>query len=246
MKSYSLHSTPITGQYKLSVVIPAYNEEVYIRAIIDKVTSIKLTNAELEIIVVDDGSTDSTRMILAELEKEKGLIAILKPRNEGKGSALQLGFSKATGDIVIIQDADLEYDPSDYEHLLEPITSGDADVVLGSRFVSPKRRVMGFWHTYGNKFLTFLVNIVTNLNLTDMETCYKVMRKEVAKNLNLKSKRFNVEPEMVCKFAKAKLRIYEVPIKYHARSYAEGKKIGLTDVFQAISAIFRYGVFGMK
>ena len=231
---------------RINVVIPVYNEEKTIEKVIEKVLRVKIAGAEISLVIVDDGSTDCTRILLRELQKKYSFDLYLKPHNEGKGSALKVGFKHCDGDIIIIQDADLEYDPEDYGRLIEPIRAGDADVVYGSRFLSPERRVMGFWHTYGNKFLTFLCNMLINLNITDMETCYKVIKTDVAKSLDLRSKRFDVEPEMTCKLARKNMRIYEVPIKYHARTYKEGKKIGLKDLFQALWAIFKFGVLKLN
>ncbi len=230
----------------LSVVIPVYNEEKTIEHVIENVLAVKIPDVSIELIIVDDGSRDNSRIILQGLQKQFGFKLILKPRNQGKGSALQLGFNNAEGDIVVIQDADLEYNPRDYSKLIAPILAGDADAVYGSRFLSPERRVMKFWHTYGNKFLTFLCNLTVNLNITDMETCYKVMKTDVAKSLAIKSQRFDVEPEITCKLALSKMRIYEVPIQYHARTFEEGKKIGMKDLFQAIWAIFKFGVVRIK
>lgn len=238
------YTPPLT--MKINVVIPVYNEESTIEKVIKKVLQVQIKNADIDLIVVDDGSTDCTRILLAELQKKYPFRLYLKPKNEGKGSALKVGFKHCNGDVVIIQDADLEYNPEDFTQLIKPIRCGDADVVYGSRFLSPERRVMGFWHTYGNKFLTFLCNMFINLNITDMETCYKVMKIEVAKSLQIKSKRFDVEPEVTCKLARQKKRIYEVPIKYHARTNAEGKKIGLKDFFQALWAIFKFGVLRLN
>lgn len=231
---------------RLSVVIPVFNEEKTIEQVIDRVLGVKLAGVKLDLVVVDDGSTDTSRMLLENLQTERDFRLFLSPRNQGKGSAIREGIKQADGAIVIIQDADLEYEPDDYGRLIAPIIAGDADAVYGSRFLSPERKVMGFWHTYGNKFLTFICNMVVNLNVTDMETCYKVMKTEVAKSLNLRSQRFDIEPEITCKLARAKLRIYEVPIKYHARSVKQGKKIGIKDLFQALWAISKYGILRLK
>ncbi|MEE9526857.1 MAG: glycosyltransferase family 2 protein, partial [Syntrophobacteria bacterium] len=197
-----------------------------------------------EIIIVDDGSTDGTRELLQEITLSQENVRVLyHDRNQGKGAALRTGFEGATGDIVIIQDADLEYDPREYPILLEPILDGRADVVYGSRFLGGPHRVLFFWHYLGNKFLTLLSNAVTNLNLTDMETCYKVFKREVLAGMNLKSNRFGFEPEFTVKIAKKDCRIYEVPISYSGRTYAEGKKIGWKDGVKAIFAILWFRVF---
>ena len=223
---------------KLSVVIPTFNEAGTIRDIVRKVQA---TPHPKEIIVVDDGSTDGTCEILKELA-DPTLRVIRHPRNLGKGAALKTGFAAVTGELVIVQDADLEYDPRDYDVLLEPLLTGNADVVYGSRFLGGARRVLFFWHMVGNKALTLLSNMVTNLNLTDMETGYKAFRTEVVRRLALQSQRFGVEPEITAKVARLGYRVYEVPISYHGRTYEEGKKIGWTDALSAVGAIIRYGL----
>jgi glycosyltransferase involved in cell wall biosynthesis len=195
-----------------------------------------------EIIVVDDFSTDGTREVLGGLGRPD-IRVLFHAKNMGKGSALRTGFSEATGDIVLIQDADLEYDPAEYPGLLAPILDGRADVVYGSRFLGGPHRVLFFWHSVGNRFLTSLSNVVTNLNLTDMETCYKVFRGDVLRKLSLKSRRFGFEPEVTIKVAKLKCRIYEVPISYAGRNYSEGKKIGWKDGVAALWHIMRYRFF---
>ncbi len=222
--------------------MPAYNERRTIEQIIARVQAVDLPGLTREIVIVDDASTDGTREILAGLDGRDGIRVFTQTPNQGKGAAVARGVREATGDILLIQDADLEYDPSDYPNLLRPILRGDADVVYGSRFLgSPHgHRVLYFWHSVGNKLLTLLSNAVTDLNLTDMETCYKVFTKDIARRLDLRSKRFGVEPEMTCKVARLRARIYEVPISYHGRTYAEGKKIGLKDAFQAAWTILRY------
>ncbi len=226
---------------QVSVVIPVYNEVSTIREIVVRVQAVDL---EKEIIIVDDGSTDGTREQLQKITlSQENIKVFYHDRNQGKGAALRTGFEAATGDIVIIQDADLEYDPREYPILLEPILDGRADIVYGSRFLGGPHRVLFFWHYLGNKFLTLLSNAVTNLNLTDMETCYKVFKREVLAGMNLKSNRFGFEPEFTVKIAKKDCRIYEVPISYSGRTYAEGKKIGWKDGVKAIIAILWFRFF---
>src|SRR6186997_1513910 len=224
---------------KLSVVVPIYNERDTVRTILSRVLA---TPHEKEVILVDDGSTDGTRQVLAEIEAERlpGVRVIYHEANQGKGGALRTGFAAVSGDIVLIQDADLEYTPDDYPVLIKPILDGKADVVFGSRFLGGgAHRCHLFWHYVVNKGLTTFSNMLTNLNLTDMETCYKVFRREVADRLNIESKRFGVEPEVTAKVARmsfngAKCRVYEVPISYFGRDFAEGKKIGVKDGFEAV------------
>ena len=227
---------------KLSVVIPAYNEKETMEEIIRRVLDVKL-KLDKEIIIVDDASQDGTREILEKLN-HPNIKTFFHLKNQGKGAALRTGFSKAEGDIILIQDADLEYDPREYPKLIECILDGRADVVYGSRFLGGPHRVLFFWHYLGNRFLTFLTNMLANLNLTDMETCYKVFRKDILDKITLKSKRFGVEPEITMKLAKLRCRIYEVPISYSGRNYDEGKKIGWKDGVAAIYHIFKYRFFG--
>lgn len=222
---------------KLSIVIPAYNEKDTIREIVSRVQA---TPFEKEIIIVDDCSRDGTREILAELEHEANIRVFYQPTNQGKGAALRTGFSHVTGDVAIIQDADLEYDPGDFGVLLEPIIEGKADVVFGSRFLGGPHRVLYFWHSVANRLLTLFSNMMTNLNLTDMETCYKVFRRDVLERIDITSRRFGVEPELTQKVARLGVRIYEVPISYNGRSYHEGKKIGWKDAVSAFYHILKF------
>jgi glycosyltransferase involved in cell wall biosynthesis len=226
---------------QVSVVIPVYNEVSTIRKIVVRVQAVDL---EKEIIIVDDGSTDGTREQLQEIAPSQENIKVFyHDRNQGKGAALRTGFEAVTGDIVIVQDADLEYDPREYPVLLEPILDGRADIVYGSRFLGGPHRVLFFWHYLGNRFLTLLSNALTNLNLTDMETCYKVFKREVLNDIQLKSNRFGFEPEFTAKIAKKGFRIYETPISYSGRTYAEGKKIGWKDGVKAIFSILWFRFF---
>jgi glycosyltransferase involved in cell wall biosynthesis len=226
---------------ELSVVIPCYNESVTIEAILAAVRGSEIT--DLEIVVVDDASTDGTREKLRALEGQPGLRVIFHDRNQGKGAALRTGFRAATGEVVIVQDADLEYDPKDYPKLLAPIRAGKADVVYGSRFVGGEsHRVLYFWHYAANKLLTLFSNMFTNLNLTDMETCYKAFRRDVIQKIDLREDRFGFEPEVTAKVARMGCRIYEVGISYSGRTYAEGKKIGWRDGLRALWCVVRYNV----
>lgn len=230
---------------KLSIVIPAYNERHTIAELLRRVIDQPLRDdLEREVVVVDDGSKDGTREFLRELQGREDFTfrLIEHPQNRGKGAALRTGFEEVTGDIVLVQDADLEYNPRDYDVLLQPILDDEADVVYGSRFLGGPHRVLFFWHYVGNRALTTFSNMLTDLNLSDMETCYKVFRTEVLRGMKLYSERFGIEPELTAKVAKAKVRIYEVPISYHGRTYAEGKKIGWRDGVSAIWAILRYNL----
>jgi len=227
---------------KLSVVIPVYNEE---RTLEEIVRRVQATPFEKEILLVNDGSRDRSREIMEQLAREEPNVRCFHHDvNSGKGAALSTGFRHVTGDIVLIQDADLEYDPSDYPALLRPILEGRADVVFGSRFLGGRyARVHLYWHYVGNRTLTTISNMFTNLNLSDMETCYKVFRREVADRIQIQSRTFAVEPEFAAKVAKLRARVYEVPISYAGRDYSEGKKIGLKDAFIAVWAIVRWTVF---
>ena len=244
---------------RVSTVIPVYNERAYIEEVLLRVQAVEI---EKEILVIDDGSTDGTRELLRDFEQAQAagqrevsiqngrarlplenIRFIFQDRNQGKGAALRRGFEMAVGDVVLVQDADLEYDPKDYYKLLEPIFDGRADVVFGSRFLGGPQRVHYFWHYVGNKILTLLSDILTNLKLTDMETCYKVFRREVVQSFRLKSDRFGFEPECTAKVARGNWRIYEVPISYSGRTYAEGKKITWKDGFATLWYILRFNLF---
>lgn len=236
-------------QKKLSILIPAYNEGKTIHLILDKVLQVELTkDLKKEIVIVNDCSKDNTQHVVESYFKDKpGIETILfeQPFNQGKGAAIRKAIELATGDYLIIQDADLEYDPNEYTILLKPILDDVADVVYGSRFIGGKpHRILFFWHTIGNKFLTFLSNMFTNLNLTDMETCYKVFRADIIKGIKINENRFGIEPEITAKIARIpKIRIYEVGISYYGRTYEDGKKIGWKDGFRAIFCILKYGLF---
>jgi len=226
----------------LSVIIPAFNEINFIERAIQKVEE---TAYEKEIIIVDDCSTDGTRDYLREIHRDN-IVTVFHEKNKGKGAALRSGIARARGDIILIQDADLEYDPDDYPILLEPILAGKADVVYGSRFLGGPHRVLYFWHYVGNLGITLLSNMFTNLNLTDMETGYKVFKREVLEGVEIESERFGFEPEITAKIARKGCRIYEVPISYYGRSYEEGKKITWKDGIKALFTIIKYNVIKPK
>ena len=234
---------PIPPGFKLSVVIPVYNEERWLAELVRRVQAVEIPK---ELILVNDCSKDGTPAILAQLEQQYDNVRVFhQPKNMGKGAALREGFKHCTGDLVIVQDADWEYDPAEFPKLIQPIVEGRADVVIGSRFIGDSHRVLYYWHSVGNKVLTMLSNWCTNLNLTDMETCYKVFKREVIQGMKLRSNRFGFEPEVTAKIARrrkgqAPWRIFEVPISYSGRTYEEGKKIGMKDGFQALYCIFRY------
>jgi glycosyltransferase involved in cell wall biosynthesis len=237
---------PLPDDFLLSVVIPVYNEREWVGELVRRVQAVPMPK---EIILVDDCSTDGTREILRRIAAEADNVRVFEqPRNMGKGAALREGFSHVRGTVVVVQDADLEYDPAEYPRLVQPIIDGRADVVFGSRFIGESHRVLYFWHSVANRILTTLSNMFTNLNLTDMETCYKVFRREVLDGMTLKANRFGFEPEFTAKIARRRpgkpaWRIYEVPISYSGRTYEQGKKIGLKDAFSALYCILRYWRF---
>ena len=228
---------------KLSIIIPCFNERETVSKIINKIFTV--VKIKFEIILIDDCSTDGTKEILHEIKKKyENLIIEYNEINRGKGFCIKQGIKKASGDLLIVQDADLEYDPSDYEKILKPLINNNADVVFGTRFfTSNEKRVLYFWHSLGNKFLTLLSNCLSNLNLSDMECCYKAFKISVIKNINLKENRFGFEPEVTAKIAKKNLRIYEIGVDYHGRKYSEGKKITWKDGFSAIFCIIKYNLF---
>lgn len=225
------------GRMKISVIIPVYNEKNTIEEILKRVQN---TNIPSEIVIVDDGSTDGTREILAQYQNTEPYHVLFHEKNKGKGAAVNTGIQAATGDILIIQDADLEYDPREYPNLLKPIQEGNAEVVYGSRFLGGARRPILFWNMVANKILTLVTNILYNNILTDMETGYKVFRREVVQNITIHARRFDFEPEFTAKILKRKVRIYEVPISFNPRDYSEGKKIQLKDAFEAMWALIKY------
>ncbi|HET7460568.1 MAG TPA: glycosyltransferase family 2 protein [Longimicrobium sp.] len=228
----------------LSVVVPVYNEETLVRASIERLRAVPL---RMQVICVDDASRDGSRAVLEAMHRE-GLIDVFlaQPANRGKGAAVRAGVERATGEVTVIHDADLEYDPFDLPHLLQPIADGRADAVFGSRFTGSPRRVLYFWHRLGNGLLTLVSNMMTDLNLTDMETCYKMVRTDLLKQLPLKTERFGIEPELTARLAQARARIYEVPISYYGRTYDEGKKIGWRDGIAAFWHIVRANWFGPR
>jgi glycosyltransferase involved in cell wall biosynthesis len=233
----------IPKQFKLSVVIPVFNERQWILELVRRVQEVPIPK---ELVIVDDCSTDGTKDILRELERDEEIRVFFQPYNQGKGAALREGFRHACGDVVLVQDADLEYDPAEYPRLIQPIIENRADVVFGSRFIGDSHRVLYYWHYVANRGLTMLSNMFTNLNLTDMETCYKVFRREVLADIQLKSNRFGFEPEITAKVARRRerpWRIYEIPISYSGRTYEEGKKIGMRDALTALYCIVRFWLF---
>jgi dolichol-phosphate mannosyltransferase len=244
LRAASAGADPAERRVKLSIVIPCYNEEKTLESCVKKVLAIANESLELELVIVNDCSKDSSLAIAQRLAQEHpNIVALTHEKNKGKGAALRTGFAHVTGDFVAVQDADLEYDPMDLRRLVQPLRSGEADVVLGSRFLSTGyHRVLYFWHSMGNRFLTLLSNMLTDLNLTDMETCYKVFRREVIQSIDIQESRFGFEPEVVAKIAHQRLRIYEMGVSYKGRTYAEGKKIGVKDGFRALYCILKYNL----
>jgi len=233
-------NAPLEREMLVSVVMPCFNERATIHAIVDRVRAAPFRK---ELIIVDDGSTDGTREALKELEALSDVRVFLQPKNRGKGAALHRGFAEARGEIIVVQDADLEYDPMDIVALIDPILRDQADVVYGSRFLGGPHRVLYYWHSVGNLLLTTLSNMVTDLNLTDMETCYKAFRRDVLQGIRLHEERFGFEPEITVKMSRhPNLRIFEVPVSYNGRRYEEGKKIGLKDAFRALYCLGKYGL----
>lgn len=237
LRQLGVYKLPTT--FKLSVVIPVYNERGTVAELVRRVQAVPI---DKEILLVDDGSTDGTPTVLAKLAEQPGVRLIRHERNQGKGAALRTGFAAATGDVVIVQDADLEYDPAEYPRLLQPIIDGRADVVYGSRFSGNVARIHLFWHRVANGILTFVSNVFTNLNLSDIESCYKVFRREVVQGMKLRENRFGIEPELTAKIARGRWRVYEMPISYSGRDYSEGKKIGWRDAVRALYCIVRYSI----
>ena len=231
---------PLPERFLLSVVIPVYNE---VGTIAEVIRRVRACGVPCELIVVDDGSTDGTREVLAGYAGQDDFTLIVQPTNQGKGAALKAGFARAKGDVVLVQDADLEYDPAEFSRLIQPIIEGQADVVFGSRFIGESHRVLYFWHSAGNRLLTLLSNLSTNLNLSDIETCYKVFRREILEQVapTLQEKRFGIEPELTAKLARIPgVRIYELPVSYSGRTYAQGKKISWRDGLRALWCILKY------
>ena len=237
LRQLGVYKLPTT--FKLSVVIPVYNERGTVAELVRRVQAVPI---DKEILLVDDGSTDGTPTVLATLAEQPGVRLIRHERNRGKGAALRTGFAAATGDVVIVQDADLEYDPAEYPRLLQPIVDGRADVVYGSRFSGNVARIHLFWHRVANGMLTFASNVFTNLNLSDIESCYKVFRREVVQGMTLRENRFGIEPELTAKIARGRWRVYEMPVSYSGRDYSEGKKIGWRDAVRALYCIVRYSI----